>query len=150
MALGSSLLILILISLSNSLVLQAYQSWVKANGRENPLPDLSMSVDQLFFIGFATVCFNTPAFFPPSPLPIVVAQGRTIRKVKGVGSPASACKFFWLAMCACLFFFLPVPAVCIFFSYNFSCRFFLFVFSFPTPALFTSLFVLPQSPLSTS
>ena len=73
MALGSSLLILILISLSNSLVLQAYQSWVKANGRENPLPDLSMSVDQLFFIGFATVCFNTPAFFPPSPLPVVVA-----------------------------------------------------------------------------
>ena len=73
MALGSSLLILILISLSNSLVLQAYQSWVKANGREDPLPDLSMSVDQLFFIGFATVCFNTPAFFPPSPLPVVVA-----------------------------------------------------------------------------
>ena len=73
MALGSQLLILILISLSNSLVLQAYQSWVKANGRENPLPDLAMSVDQLFFIGFATVCFNTPAFFPPSPLPVVVA-----------------------------------------------------------------------------
>ena len=73
MALGSSLLILILISLSNSLVLQAYQSWVRANGRENPLPDLSMSVDQLFFIGFATVCFYTPAFFPPSPLPVVVA-----------------------------------------------------------------------------
>ena len=65
--------VLILISLSNSLVLQAYQSWVRANGRENPLPDLSMSVDQLFFIGFATVCFNTPTFFPPSPLPVVVA-----------------------------------------------------------------------------
>ncbi|CAH3026697.1 unnamed protein product, partial [Porites evermanni] len=35
------------------LAYEAYQSWVKANGRENPLPDLSMSVDQLFFIGFA-------------------------------------------------------------------------------------------------
>ena len=85
MALGSQLLILILISLSNSLVLQAYQSWVKANGRENPLPDLSMSLDQLFFIGFATVCFNTPAFFPPSPLPVLVTKGWTMRKVKERG-----------------------------------------------------------------
>ena len=38
--------------------IQAYHSWVRANGRENPLPDLSMNVDQLFFIGFATVCFG--------------------------------------------------------------------------------------------
>ena len=108
MALGSQLLILILISLSNSLVLQAYQSWVKANGRENPLPDLSMSLDQLFFIGFATVCFNTPAFFPPSPLPVLVTKGWTMRKVKerggGGGGKVLMCKFFWLAMCTCSFF----------------------------------------------
>ena len=56
---------------------------MKANGRENPLPDLSMSVDQLFFIGFARVCFNTPAFFPTSPLPVLVWMDH--EKSKGGG-----------------------------------------------------------------
>ncbi|KAJ7373661.1 hypothetical protein OS493_011270 [Desmophyllum pertusum] len=36
------------------LAYEAYQSWVKDNKKEGRLPDLGFSVDQLFFIGFAT------------------------------------------------------------------------------------------------
>jgi len=35
------------------LAYDAYQSWVKDNGKEGRLPGLDFSVDQLFFIGFA-------------------------------------------------------------------------------------------------
>ena len=93
---------------------------MKANGRENLLPDLSMSVDQLFFIGFATVCFNTPAFFPPAPLPVLVTKGWTMRKVKGgggggcVGVVLPRVNFFG-SLCEHVHFFLPVSDVCIFF-----------------------------------
>jgi len=36
------------------LAYDAYQSWVKDNGEEGHLPGLDFSLDQLFFIGFAT------------------------------------------------------------------------------------------------
>ncbi|XP_022793829.1 membrane metallo-endopeptidase-like 1 [Stylophora pistillata] len=36
------------------LAYDAYQSWVKDNKKEGQLPDLGLSVDKLFFIGFAT------------------------------------------------------------------------------------------------
>jgi len=36
-------------------LIQAYQSWVDDNEKEGQLPDLDLSVDQLFFIGFAMV-----------------------------------------------------------------------------------------------
>lgn len=36
------------------LAYDAYQSWVDDNEKEGQLPDLGLSVDQLFFIGFAT------------------------------------------------------------------------------------------------
>ncbi|XP_058965911.2 endothelin-converting enzyme 1-like isoform X2 [Pocillopora verrucosa] len=36
------------------LAYDAYESWVKDNKKEGQLPDLGLSVDQLFFIGFAT------------------------------------------------------------------------------------------------
>jgi len=35
------------------LAYDAYQSWVDDNEKEGQLPDLDLSVDQLFFIGFA-------------------------------------------------------------------------------------------------
>ena len=37
--------------------IQAYKSWVSDNEKEGQLPDLNLSVDQLFFIGFATVSY---------------------------------------------------------------------------------------------
>ena len=37
--------------------IQAYKSWVSDHGKEGQLPDLNFSVDQLFFIGFATVSY---------------------------------------------------------------------------------------------
>ena len=37
--------------------IQAYKSWVLDNEKEGQLPDLNLSVDQLFFIGFATVSY---------------------------------------------------------------------------------------------
>jgi len=36
------------------LAYEAYQSWIKDNGKEERLPGLDFSVDQLFFIGYAT------------------------------------------------------------------------------------------------
>ncbi|XP_020613218.1 endothelin-converting enzyme homolog isoform X1 [Orbicella faveolata] len=36
------------------LAYEAYQSWVNDNGKEERLPGLDFSVDQLFFIGYAT------------------------------------------------------------------------------------------------
>ena len=36
---------------------QAYKSWVSDHEKEGQLPDLNLSVDQLFFIGFATVSY---------------------------------------------------------------------------------------------
>ena len=40
-----------------ALFLQAYKSWVSDHEKEGQLPDLNLSVDQLFFIGFATVSY---------------------------------------------------------------------------------------------
>ena len=37
--------------------IQAYKSWVSDHEKEGQLPDLNLSVDQLFFIGFATVSY---------------------------------------------------------------------------------------------
>ena len=37
--------------------IQAYKSWVSDNEKEGQLPDLNLSVDQLFFIAFATVSY---------------------------------------------------------------------------------------------
>ena len=37
--------------------IQAYKSWVSDNEKEGQLPDLNLSVDQLFFIGVATVSY---------------------------------------------------------------------------------------------
>ena len=91
---------------------------MRANGRENPLPDLSMNVDQLFFIGFARVCFNTPAFFPPSPLPFPV--GMEHEKVKGRGGGVFGVLLlrlnFFGPLCVHVHFFLPVSDVCLIFQ----------------------------------
>ena len=35
---------------------RAYQEWVANNGEELPLPGLSLTHDQLFFLGFGQVC----------------------------------------------------------------------------------------------
>lgn len=96
-----------------SLVLQAYQKWVREHGPEHPLHHLKYTHDQLFFIAFAQVSpcpphvartglRGSPSVGPvasrdgaralPDPLPMARSQAWLHQQVLGSGHGAQPCK----------------------------------------------------------